>query len=311
LFRAFVEAVKPRPSTVNRWRVVFNTLDKHLDGRNIDDFSAEEAQRWAASLVISGKRGERTVKGTWVSALRTVLAWALKQKLITANPFADVSIQVPRKVRSREDGKAFSVSEQQVILKAALAITDTKRTFKATCRWAPWLCAYSGARAGEITQLRGQDIQQRDGFVVMKITPDAGAVKGSMPRTVPIHEHVIEQGFLEYVKSRGAGPLFYKPTSKDTSGDTDITNPRRPQAVMVRGRLAGWVRKLGIKDQEIQPNHAWRHTFKQMAARAGIEKVMRDAICGHASKSVGDEYEKPLVEDMAEAMRQFPRYKID
>ncbi len=312
LFGAYVKAVKPASSTVGRWRVVFTTLDKHLGAQQIDAFSSEEAQRWAASLV-TGKRGARTVSDIWVTAARTVLAWALKQKHITANPFADVSIQVPRKVRTREDGKAFSGSEQRVILRAACAITDTKSAFKAACRWAPWLCAYSGARAGEITQLRGQDIEQRDGFVVMKITPDAGAVKGSMSRTVPIHEHVIEQGFLDYVKSKGRQPLFYNPVSKvvaDTTeaSNTDLTNPKRPRAVKARERLAAWVRDLGITDTEIQPNHAWRHTFKQMAARVKIEKVMRDAICGHASKSVGDEYEKPTVEDMANALRQFPRY---
>jgi integrase len=329
LFRAYVEAVKPAVSTVTRWRVVFITLDKHLSGRggagsSIDDFSAEEAQRWASSLITPNRKA-RTVKETWVSASNTVFAWALGQKLITANPFADVPIQVPRRVRTREDGKAFSPSEQQVILKAALAITDTTSPFKAAYRWAPWLCAYSGARAGEITQLRGRDIEQRAGnasgssYVVMKITPDAGAVKGSMPRTVPIHEHVIEQGFLEYVKSKGKGPLFYNPAPDTSEADNtlsarqppDATNPKRPRYVMTRERLAAWVRGLGVTDTEIQPNHAWRHTFKQMAARVKIEKVMRDAICGHSSQTVGDEYEKPLVEDMAEALKQFPRYKID
>ena len=78
-----------------------------------------------------------------------------------------------------------------------------------------------------------------------------------------------------------------------------------------RETLAEWVRRLGITDTEIQPNHAWRHTFKQRAARAKIEKVMRDTICGHATKAVADEYEKPNVKDMARALKQFPRYEID
>jgi integrase len=97
---------------------------------------------------------------------------------------------------------------QQVILKAALAIKDTNSPIKAACRWAPWLCAYSGARAGEITQLRGQDIEQRDGFVVLKTKPEAGDVKGSKARTVPIHEHVIAQGFLGTWHRKLKGPCF-------------------------------------------------------------------------------------------------------
>src|SRR5262249_17408474 len=59
LFEAYVTAVQPRPSTVNRWRVVFTTLDEHLDGRKIDHFSNDEAQQWATSLVTE-RRGART-----------------------------------------------------------------------------------------------------------------------------------------------------------------------------------------------------------------------------------------------------------
>src|SRR5215813_5888158 len=168
LFKAYVEAVNPARSTITRWRGVFTRLDKHLDGRHIDDFTADEAQSWARTLVGSGspKRSAYTVKNTWISAPRIVLGWAVKEKLITANPFVGVSITVPKKAVNREEGKAFSDAEQRVILKAALAITGTGRSpIKAAYRWAPWLCAYSGARAGEITQLRGQDIEQRDGFV--------------------------------------------------------------------------------------------------------------------------------------------------
>jgi integrase len=307
LFEAYVNAVKPAKSTVNRWRGVFITLDKHLEGRTIDGLSQDDALQWANKL-ITPARSAHTVKGIWVSAARIVLQWALSNKHIATNPFAEVSVDRPRKVQTRET-KEFTAAEQNVILKAALAIADTRRPFKAACRWVPWLCAYSGARAGELTQLRGQDIEQRGGFFAMKLTPDAGTIKGGKPRTVPIHAHIVEQGFIDYVKSRGKGPLFYTPEPERTEGD--VTNPRRPRAVKARERLAAWVRELGITDAEIQPNHAWRHTFKRRAARAGIEKGVRGHICGHATKAVGDDYETPTVEDMANALHRFPRYEAE
>ena len=107
LFEAYIKAANPAPSTVNRWRVVFTTLDEHLDGRDKDMFSADDAQRWAGSLV-TDKRSRRTVSDVWVTAAKTVFAWALTEKHIAANPFANVSIHVPKKVINREDGKAFS-----------------------------------------------------------------------------------------------------------------------------------------------------------------------------------------------------------
>ena len=177
-------------------------------------------------------------------------------------------------------------------------------------RWVPWICAYSGARAGEITQLRHQDVIERDGIKALRITPDAGSVKTREARTVPIHEHIIEQGFLDYVKAQGTGPLFYNPAPTGAAG-ADITNPKRSPAVQVRSRLGAWVRSLGIADREVSPTHGWRHSFKQIASRHGISDRVSDAITGHAAPTEGRAYGAPTLEDMANALQQFPRYKID
>jgi integrase len=80
--------------------------------------------------------------------------------------------------------------------------------------------------------------------------------------------------------------------------------------VGTRDRLAAWVRSLGITDPNIQPNHAWRHTFLTLAARIGIEQRMRDAIAGHAPRTEADKYVHPSVEAIAEALKRFPRYTV-
>jgi integrase len=71
------------------------------------------------------------------------------------------------------------------------------------------------------------------------------------------------------------------------------------------------VRSLGIKDPELQPNHAWRHTFKQIADRAEITERMSNYITGHAHKSEGAKYGAPTLDDMAQAMKKFPRYDVE
>jgi integrase len=70
------------------------------------------------------------------------------------------------------------------------------------------------------------------------------------------------------------------------------------------------VREQGVDDPGISPNHVWRHLFKTVARRAGIEAGIRDAICGHAPRSTAESYEHATVEDMAEAMLKYPRYAI-
>lgn len=193
-----------------------------------------------------------------------------------------------RKATKREN-KAFNPEEIRSILNAASAFGDNLKTeFDAARRWVPWICAYTGSRPGEITQLRGSDVAQHEGAWVMRISPDAGTVKTRKARTVPLHEHLIEQGFIVFVKSKGGGPLFYSTKSPSKSVASDPTKPVRPRSVTTRSRLAEWVRKdCGVTDPEVSPNHSWRHTFKRRAARAGIEQRIRDAMCGRAQGSRG------------------------
>jgi integrase len=133
--------------------------------------------------------------------------------------------------------------------------------------------------------------------------------KNRKPRTVPLHEHLIKQGFVDFAKASGSGPLFYNETTSAPKID-DPTNPRRSRPVKVRERLAPWVRDTGIVDVELQPNHAWRHTFKKVGDRSGILEKMLDAICGHAPATVGRAYSEPDLADKASALRKFPRFKV-
>ena len=104
--------------------------------------------------------------------------------------------------------------------------------------------------------------------------------------------------------------MFYDPAPKGVSGDRDIIRPRRQRYTTVREKLAEWVRKIGITDTEVQPNHGWPHTFKRIAARCMPERVS-DEITGHTQLTVGRGYGRPTVDDMAEALKPFPRYKLD
>jgi integrase len=130
-----------------------------------------------------------------------------------------------------------------------------------------------------------------------------------MGRMVPLHEHLLEQGFLDFVASRRKDPLFYNRSNAELPGDA-TTNPKKPRASRARERLAIWIRGLGINDKEVRPNHAWRHSFKQIAARNNISDGMSDYITGHAPATVARGYGAPTLPDMAEALKRFPRYEV-
>ena len=303
LFEQWVAARQPAASTVLRWRIVLLALDAKFPDANA--ITEDQAHHWIRSLV-GGGRSARTVRDTWLAASSRIFRYGVDEKLIRKNPFTSVKVTVPKKKKLRE--KAFTTAEAETILKAALAIDWRTGMAASAKRWVPWLCAYSGARAGEICQLRGQDVRQVDGVWAMTLTPEAGTVKTGEARTVPLHEHLIEQGFLEFVKARGKGPLFYRPSTNKV--EIDPLKPRSSKAEILRVALAAWTRSIGIADKGVSPNHSWRHTFKKIADKAGISERTSDAITGHAPTTAGRGYGRADVLDMADALAKFPRYAL-
>ncbi|MBH5370454.1 hypothetical protein [Bradyrhizobium glycinis] len=309
LFEAYVHAVKPAPTTVSRWRAVFLAMQRQFAEVGAEGITEDAARAWIHSQ-ISEKRQASTVREVWLSASRTVFAWARVHKRIHQNPFKEVKVDVPRKVQKREDGRSFTNEEALTILKASLTYQKPATPTERTRRWVPWVCAYSGARSGEITQLRGLDIEKRDGFHVMKITPEAGTTKTGQVRVVPLHEHLIAQGFIEMVNQVGNGALFYNDKTPQKMS-SDPLKPSRPRAATARAHLGTWVRELGIDDPDISPNHSWRHLFKRIGDEVGMSERINDAITGHAPPTEGRKYGPPKVASMAEALKKFPRYKLD
>ena len=113
---------------------------------------------------------------------------------------------------------------------------------------------------------------------------------------------------MEFVKTSGKGPLFYSDATPTKASKDNPTNPKKPRSVKARERVAGWVRDLGVNDPELQPNHAWRHTFKAIAYRCDIPEKITDAIVGHAPATVGRGYGAPTLADKARELGKFPRY---
>ncbi|MCC8941482.1 hypothetical protein H8A99_34855 [Bradyrhizobium sp. Arg68] len=146
LFEGFVRATQPAPTTVSRWRAVFLQMQKDFADRAANGITEDDARAWVTGLV-SEERTAYTVREVWLSSSRRVFGWASQHKHISKNPFAEVRVDVPRKIRTRET-KAFRPEEAQLILRAALAYRDPKTPRERARRWVPWLCAYSGrARA--------------------------------------------------------------------------------------------------------------------------------------------------------------------
>ncbi|WP_404559397.1 site-specific integrase [Bradyrhizobium ottawaense] len=242
----------------------------------------------------------KTVKDSDLSGLKAVFGWAVSNGKMHGNPAEGVTLKAskPRKLR----GKAFTEAEAKAILISSLHVKrggEMPETFAAK-RWVPWLMAYSGARVGEMAQLRRVDLKQRGDVWYLTVTPEAGTVKTNEARDVVLHPHLVEMGFVEFVKSAPDGHLFLRPAK-----DGDVLGPLQG----IKNRLAEFAREV-VPDKGVAPNHGWRHRFKPIGTRAGIERRVLDVISGHAleGRTVADGYHGVELEDQVAALAKYPRY---
>lgn len=241
----------------------------------------------------------KTVKDSDLAGLKTVFGWAVANSKMETNPAAGVTLKLAKPQRLRSKG--FTDAEAGAILKAAQGVkqgSERPKTFAAK-RWVPWLCAYTGARVGELAQLRKEDVRREAGHWIIHITPEAGTVKTNEARDVVLHPHVVELGFISFVQAAPPGHLFLTPSKTG-----DVLGPLQG----VKNRLAEFVRKV-VSDRNVAPNHGWRHRFKTVGLDAGIEHRVLDAIQGQSSRNVAESYGEVSVKAQAAAIAKLPRYR--
>ncbi|MGU3405761.1 DUF6538 domain-containing protein [Methylobacterium brachiatum] len=301
VFEAYAAEAKLAPSTIKRWTGVLVALEGAMETDDLARITRHDLIAWKTALLASG-RDPRTVRDAYVAAVKAVMNWAVANGHLSTSAAAGVMVLVPTKPQTRD--RELTDTEADTILRAALGPHGPRlsREKAAARRWIPWLCAYCGARVNEMTQLRGQDVRLEKGIWILRITPDAGRVKTGRWRDVPLHPNLVAQRFPDFVRARGNGPLFYDP-KRGRDGST-----AHPIYKKVGERLAAWVRSLGVDDTGVDPNHGWRHRFKTVGRRAGIDAAILDAIQGHAARTEGEQYGRFPVEALYHAICRLPAY---
>lgn len=248
----------------------------------------------------------KTIKDNDLAGLKAIFRWAVGEVpgagLMPVNPAAGITIKVRKKPKLRPKG--FTDAEARTLLAAAWRYRPGPREFVKTAaakRWAPWLCAFSGARIGEMVQLRKEDLRREGDLWVLTITPEANTVKTNEAREVVLHPQLVELGFPRFVAGSVAGYLFLTP-----SPSGDVRGPWRA----IKNRVTEFVRTI-VADPNVAPNHGWRHRFKTVGIEAGIPMRILDAIQGHAARTEGEDYGDVTIKVRDREIRKLPRYEID
>ncbi|KJK23290.1 hypothetical protein UB46_16460 [Burkholderiaceae bacterium 16] len=223
---------------------------------------------------------------TWVKSLLNFANRDLEW--IERNPWAGLNIAY----KTENKRSPWTTAQLQTFFSLPLftryELPTQQKAGKDAAYWIPLLGLFTGARIGELCQLRVADVVTRDDQAFISINDDG---EGSTVKTaagirdIPVHSELVRLGFLEYVEAtRQARHERLWP---------DLTLRKDKPG----GNFSNWfgeARKLLAVD--VPDFHSLRHTVRTKMTEAGIAEAVQDRITGHEVKgSVGSKvYSHPV-----------------
>lgn len=244
----------------------------------LDAFNGDLGDSYRAWLVANCKT-PKTARDR-LTAIKSLLKYAAETlEWIPKQPWRGLDI----KATTTHKRRPWSSGELATLFGTALhqrgTIPEHPYAGGLSAYWVPLLGLFTGARLGELCQLRTVDVQEVGGCPVLVLTDDGEdqSIKSEAGhRAVPIHSELQRLGFLEYVKA-------IKATGADSLWPAMKIRKGKPSDFFGR-----WFKEhregLGLEPSF----HYFRHTVRPLMRQAGVSEETQDKVTGHATKgSVG------------------------
>ena len=236
--------------------------------------------------------------------LSSFMSWCSTLGYSDINPFKGTKLK--KNTIAREDRDPFSEQEiKQIFSKDNyLFYTQVENGgFGLSYYWAPLIGLSSGLRANEICSLYLDNVKTFDGNKRRKVwcfnileessRPEKRLKNMSSRRIVPIHDTLIDLGFLEYLKllkleNPERKRVFEELSFRDGSYARNVSRFFNDR----------YLPKLGIKSSK-NGFHSFRHTIIDHLKQKGIEIHYINEMMGHTSGNIDlDRYGKGYNPDM-------------
>lgn len=246
------------------------------------------------------KISARTIN-SHIQMFKMFFDWAERHGYSPHTLFGGMKVKKPK--QSETQRKPFTPEQAQTI-HTELTTNPSGIVKNVSHKWGTLLGMYTGARLNEIAQLRMADVQQdENGIWFLNITDeddDTQRIKTEAGRRkVPLHSHLIELGFLDFLESRRGYERLFPDFSYNVNGGY--------------GRNLGrwcnetFLPKLGIKEPGLV-FHSLRHTMVTRLSQAGVSEPIVQSLVGHARTGVTQEVymrEGYTLEQLKMAIEQF------
>ncbi|MCL1115575.1 tyrosine-type recombinase/integrase [Shewanella basaltis] len=247
----------------------------HLD--DVFDITSAEAIEYKDCLLEEG-RSHKSNKD-YLAAVSQFFKWCKLMRYTSANPFDEVKLSKPSNQAGHDLARLrWQPSQIKQVVHSA-AFIDKSADFK----WITLLMMYSGFRPAEACQLHSNDITIKDGIAIMSVTNEGEGQQlknDQSKRTLPIHQQLIELGFMDFIKqhqdrSSKNQPIFNYQPSKD--GIWSHTFCRE------FGKLLDQLNFIAGKRPTA---YSFRHTFIDELKQLQIEESMVAQLVGHVYHNI-------------------------
>jgi integrase len=305
IFDLWANSAIRRETTTEDYRKIFASFADFVRGKKVASVSRLDVLGFRDSLVAQGQSPATVTRK--IGVLKMLFRVAREYELIPANPADQVKIAQTARQKSRV---AFSVEDLARIFNSPI-YTDGYRPVaggKDACYWLPLLALFTGARVEELAQLLVDDLRPaKELGWYFNISDEAAHSKlknAASRRRIPLHRILIDCGFLDYAQTMREGHFLF-PALKP--------NPRQKLGGYFSTFFSVYLRKrLRITDKR-KVFHSFRHTFKDVCRRVGIDEAVHDALTGHTAPHAGRRYGNELypLEPLFEAIDQFVIQGLD
>lgn len=247
-------------------------------------------------LAIAGKgwplmsADERDLRMQWLSRM---FKWFHAQKWIPDDPSTGLKgesvltkAQKKTAVLQRKNREEFTETELTAIFSAPVyQVGGWKKTKAGTFRttqpfhyWLPLLGFFTGARIGELAQLRLVDVRDESGVWVIDInenSPDKSIKNAWSKRLIPLHPRLLELGFLAWcdlLRQEKFVRVF--PELSWSATNRYAKDPIRVMSQVLEG--------LGMSRDGTKVFHSVRHGMNNnLQKRSSMPDIMRKRLLGH------------------------------
>jgi integrase len=257
---------------------------KQFDGMTLPEIAAQNA----TGTTLSAKSQKKDL-----DFLHAFLSWATEEGYLEKQPGSKVKIGEKKKSPPGKDRLPYDAAQLSTIFASPIftgCSSATRRGIPGSMLikdgkyWVPIIAIYSGLRLGEIVQLLTRDVAEEGDvlyFDVTKTEEDDKHIKTqSSYRRVPVHQRLIELGFLDHLAQARKTDRLFPDIAQGQDGYYSHNFSK------FWGRYVRLIKAFKPKTAF----HSFRHNFKDALTHAGVTEAVSKALMGHSDKSVHDSY---------------------